>query len=81
MSGRPLLIDSYLSNPNLKAVVAAWLPGSEGAGVADVLFGAVSPTGRLGHSWPKAGQIPINWDDADYASDPPLFPLGHGLTW
>ncbi len=81
VSGRPLLIDSYLSNPNLKAVVAAWLPGSEGAGVADVLFGAVSPTGRLGHSWPKAGQIPINWDDADYASDPPLFPLGHGLTW
>jgi beta-glucosidase len=81
VSGRPLLIDPYLSNPNLKAVVAAWLPGSEGAGVADVLFGAVSPTGKLGHSWPKAGQIPINWDDPDYASDPPAFPLGHGLTW
>jgi beta-glucosidase len=81
VSGRPLLIDPYLDDPNLRAIVAAWLPGSEGEGVADVLFGAVHPTGKLGHSWPRAGQIPINWDDADYASDPPLFPIGHGLTW
>jgi beta-glucosidase len=81
ISGRPLLIDSYLSNANLSAVVAAWLPGTEGAGIADVLFGAVKPTGKLGHSWPKNGQIPINWDDPDYTSDPPAFPIGHGLTW
>jgi beta-glucosidase len=81
ISGRPLVIDSYLGNANLKAVVAAWLPGSEGAGIADVLFGAVKPSGKLGHSWPKNGQIPINFDDPDYTSDPPAFPIGHGLTW
>jgi beta-glucosidase len=81
ISGRPLIIDSYLSNANLRAVVAAWLPGTEGAGIADVLFGATKPTGKLGHSWPKNGQIPINWDDADYTSDPPAFPIGHGLSW
>ncbi|MBN1607226.1 MAG: glycoside hydrolase family 3 protein [Polyangiaceae bacterium] len=82
ISGRPLIIDSYLGNANLKAVVAAWLPGSEGDGIADVLFGMVKPTGKLGHSWPKsAAQIPVNWDDADYTSDPPAFPIGHGLTW
>ncbi|MBN2193537.1 MAG: glycoside hydrolase family 3 protein [Polyangiaceae bacterium] len=82
ISGRPLILDSYLDNPNLQAVIAAWLPGSEGAGVADVLFGAVAPSGRLGHSWPRAAsQIPINWDDADYASAPPAFPIGHGLSW
>ncbi|MBN2193374.1 MAG: glycoside hydrolase family 3 protein [Polyangiaceae bacterium] len=81
ISGRPLDIDSYLGNANLQAVVAAWLPGTEGEGVADILFGAVGPTGRLGHSWPKSGQIPVNWDDADYASDPPAFPIGHGLTF
>ncbi len=81
VSGRPLVIDSYLSNPNLVAVVAAWLPGSEGGGVADVLFGTTKPTGVLGHSWPRDGQFPINWDDADYTSDPPAFPIDHGLTW
>lgn len=81
VSGRPLIIDSYLANANLQAVVAAWLPGSEGAGVADVLAGVTRPTGKLGHSWPREGQFPINWDDADYATDPPLFPIGHGLSW
>ncbi|HEY5960553.1 MAG TPA: glycoside hydrolase family 3 N-terminal domain-containing protein, partial [Polyangiaceae bacterium] len=82
LSGRPLIIDSYLGNPNLKAVVAAWLPGSEGQGVADVLFGDFKPTGRLGHSWPKSmTQIPINKSDSDYQSDPPLYPVCHGLSW
>jgi hypothetical protein len=82
ISGRPLIIDAYMSNANLRAVVAAWLPGSEGQGVADILFGAVKPTGKLGHSWPRTmAQIPINWDDADYTTDPPLFPIGHGLAW
>jgi beta-glucosidase len=81
ISGRPLIIDSYLGNANLRAVVAAWLPGSEGAGIADVLFGVVKPTGKLGHSWPKSGQIPINFDDPTYTTNPPLFPIGHGLSW
>jgi beta-glucosidase len=81
ISGRPLIIDSYLTSANLRAVVAAWLPGSEGQGVADILFGSVKPTGKLGHSWPKSGQIPINFDDPTYTSNPPLFPIGHGLSW
>lgn len=82
ISGRPLVLDAYIDDPNLKAVVAAWLPGSEGQGVADVLFGDFKPTGKLGHSWPKSmSQIPINQFDSDYASDPPLFPVCHGLTW
>jgi len=81
ISGRPLIIDSYLSNANLSAIVAAWLPGSEGQGVADILFGTVKPSGKLGHSWPKSGQIPINFDDPTYPTNPPLFPIGHGLSW
>ena len=41
-----------------------------------------APTGKLSHSWPKnMGQIPINFDDSDYASDPHAFPIGHGLSW
>jgi beta-glucosidase len=76
VSGRPLLIDRELALSD--AFVAAWLPGTEGAGVADVLFGAAAPTGRLGHSWPSsAGQIPINKGDGKK----PLFDYGYGLTY
>jgi beta-glucosidase len=49
ISGRPLLIDSYLGNANLKAAVAAWLPGSEGGGVANVLWSARASGGP--RSW------------------------------
>ncbi|MFZ2956533.1 MAG: glycoside hydrolase family 3 N-terminal domain-containing protein [Candidatus Ozemobacteraceae bacterium] len=77
LSGRPLLIGPALSRCN--GVVAAWFPGSEGAGVADVLFGRFAPTGKLSVSWPATmGQIPINLGDKRYA---PLFPYGHGLSW
>ncbi len=80
VSGRPLIIEPYLDLAD--AWVAAWLPGSEGDGVADVLFGVQAPTGRLGHSWPRTmAQIPINVGDADYDADPPLFRFGHGLTY
>ena len=61
------------------AVVAAWLPGTEGDGVADVLFGAYKPTGKL--SVLVAGQHvadPINVGDPRAA---PLFPFGFGLSW
>jgi beta-glucosidase len=61
------------------AVIAAWLPGTEGGGVADVLFGDVKPTGRLPHSWPRSvDQIPCNADDGTAADA--LFPLGFGLS-
>jgi beta-glucosidase len=61
------------------AVVAAWLPGTEGAGVADVLAGARAPTGKLPHSWPRAmSQVPVNTGDPGYD---PLYPYGYGLGY
>ncbi|HEY5956986.1 MAG TPA: glycoside hydrolase family 3 C-terminal domain-containing protein, partial [Polyangiaceae bacterium] len=80
LSGRPLAITDLFSKAD--AWVAAWLPGSAGQGVADVLFGDYAPTGRLSHSWPNASvQIPINVGDEDYTTDPPLFEYGYGLTY
>jgi beta-glucosidase len=76
VSGRPLDISGVL--PRSAAFVASWLPGTEGAGVADVLFGARPFTGRLPMTWPKnEAQVPINVGDASYD---PLFPYGWGLT-
>ncbi|HEX8631493.1 MAG TPA: glycoside hydrolase family 3 protein, partial [Catenuloplanes sp.] len=75
VSGRPQVIGEQLAG--VDALVASWLPGSEGTGVADVLFGARPFTGRLSMSWPAAeAQVPINVGDADYS---PLFPYGWGL--
>ena len=72
-----MLIDEVLRLAD--AVVAAWLPGTEGSGVADVLFGDAAPTGTLSHSWPREmDQVPINVGDEGYA---PLFPYGFGLTY
>jgi beta-glucosidase len=80
LSGRPLIIEPYLALAD--AWVAAWLPGSEADALADVLFGRYAPTGKLGHTWPKTmAQIPINVGDADYVTDPPLYPFGYGLTY
>jgi len=77
LSGRPLILSAILDD--VDALIAAWLPGTEGEGVADVLFGDHPPTGRLSFSWPKdMDQIPINAGDEDYD---PLFPLGFGLTY
>jgi len=77
ISGRPLILGDVLDAAS--AVVAAWLPGTEGDGVADVLYGAYKPTGKLSISWPaNMSQVPINVGDPRYA---PLFPYGHGLTW
>jgi beta-glucosidase len=76
-SGRPLIINSALEQAD--AFIAAWLPGTEGLGIADVLFGDYKPTGKLPVSWPKSmAQIPINVGDANYD---PLFPFGFGLTF
>jgi beta-glucosidase len=77
VSGRPLVVTDQL--PDWKAFIAAWLPGSEGQGVADVLFGDYAPTGTLPMTWPRsASQIPINVGDPSYD---PLFAYGFGLTY
>jgi beta-glucosidase len=76
VSGRPLIIDPA-QLAEIDALVAAWLPGSEGAGVADTLFGRRPFTGKLPVTWPRTlAQEPINVGDADYD---PLYPFGHGL--
>jgi beta-glucosidase len=76
VSGRPLDIAAQL--PSVKGLVAAWLPGSEGAGVADVLYGDYNPTGKLSFTWPKSSsQEPINAGDGKQG----LFPYGYGLSY
>ena len=77
VSGRPLIIDpKQLSE--IDGLVAAWLPGSEGAGVADTLFGKVPFSGKLPVTWPRTlAQEPINIGDANYN---PLYRYGFGLT-
>ncbi|MEV7404719.1 glycoside hydrolase family 3 N-terminal domain-containing protein [Streptomyces sp. NPDC091267] len=76
VSGRPQLIGDRLGD--IDALVASWLPGSEGDGVADVLFGKRAFTGQLPVTWPKSeAQLPINVGDAAYD---PQFPYGWGLT-
>ncbi len=77
VSGRPLIVGNTLDHAD--AFVAAWLPGTEGQGVADVLFGDYKPTGKLSCSWPRSmDQIPINVGDANYD---PLFKYGYGLSY
>jgi beta-glucosidase len=77
LSGRPMIIETVLRKCD--AFVAAWLPGTEGQGVADVLFGDYAPTGKLSFSWPRSmAQIPVNFGDPNYD---PLFKYGFGLTY
>jgi beta-glucosidase len=73
VSGRPIIITDAI--PRVNAVVAAWLPGTAGEGIADNLFGDAPFTGRLPDNWPKdIGQVPLAPAGQDY-----LFPLGYGL--
>jgi beta-glucosidase len=75
ISGRPLIIEKVIDKAD--AFVAAWLPGTEGRGVTDVLFGDFKFVGKLSFSWPRSmDQIPINTGDRNYD---PLFKYGHGL--
>jgi beta-glucosidase len=77
VSGRPMIVGEALGQAD--AFLAAWLPGSEGQGVADVLFGAHNPTGKLPFSWPRSmDQLPINRGDE---RGNPLFPYGFGLSY
>jgi len=81
VSGRPLVTTRQIEQAD--AFVAAWLPGSEGAAIADVLFGDYNFSGQLPHSWPKStddfnGKFgPNYWDN----SIEPLFRLGYGLSY
>lgn len=76
VTGRPVVIQPYLAQ--MDALVAAWLPGTEGQGVADVLFGDYGFTGKLARTWFKTvDQLPMNVGDSHYD---PLFPFGFGLT-
>jgi len=78
ISGRPLLIADEIAG--IDTLVAAWLPGSEGAGVADVLFGDVPFRGQLPLPWPYyAEQLPISASGTTSDGTPPLFPRYFGL--
>lgn len=77
ISGRPLIVTETLKVSD--AFIAAWLPGTEGDGVADVLFGDYKPTGKLSFTWPKEmKQVPITKDNT---GKQPLFEYGYGLTY
>jgi beta-glucosidase len=77
VSGRPLVLDASLRR-EVDGIVAAWLPGSEGIGVADPLFGQTAYRGKLSMTWPKSlAQEPINVGDKHYD---PLYRYGFGLT-
>lgn len=77
ISGRPMIITEEIEN--CTAFIAAWLPGTEAQGIADVLFGDYNFTGKLSHSWPRSmDQIPVNIGDPNYD---PLFSYGFGLSY
>ncbi len=77
VTGRPVRIESYLGQ--FQAVVAAWLPGSEGEGVADVLYGDADFVGTLSKSWLRdSTALPIS--SLQTGADP-LFPYGFGLRY
>lgn len=77
LSGRPIVLGDLSKTTD--SIIAAWLPGTEGAGVADVLFGNYPPTGKLSVTWPRSlDQEPTNIGDASYD---PEFAFGFGLTY
>jgi beta-glucosidase len=76
ISGRPLLIADQIDGWD--ALVAAWLPGTEGQGIADVLFGIEPFQGKLSYTWPRSiDQVPLQALTA--SGEEPLFPFGFGL--
>ena len=77
IAGRPMILDPLMTYAD--AIVVAWLPGSEGAGITDILFGDAKPSGKLPQTWPRSmAQIPINYGDSSYD---PLYPYGFGLSY
>lgn len=81
LSGRPIVITEALLK--VDAVIAAWLPGTEGNGVTDVLFGDYNPTGRLPYTWPRwSSQLPFDFKNLPTSGcESPLFPFGYGLSF
>jgi beta-glucosidase len=78
LSGRPLILGEIARQAD--ALVAAWLPGTEGAGVIDVLFGDAAPTGKLSFTWPRSmAQVPLGHSGKPINN--PLFPPGFGLGY
>ena len=78
LSGRPVILGEVAEQAD--AIIAAWLPGTEGTGVADVLFGDYKPTGKLSFTWPRSmDQLPLGHGKASI--DKPLFPCGFGLGY
>jgi beta-glucosidase len=81
VSGRPLVVTDQMKKSD--AFIAAWLPGSEGDGIAEVLFGDYNFKGKLPHSWPKSVEDfngkygPNFWNP----SIEPLFSYGYGLKY
>ena len=81
ISGRPLVVTDQINEAD--AFIAAWLPGSEADGIAEVLFGDYNFSGKLPHSWPASEEDfrgkygPNFWDK----SITPLYELGYGLTY
>lgn len=75
VSGRTLIINEELTQSS--AFIAAWLPGSEGDGVADMLFGEHQFQGKLSFTWPNSTHPTMNKGDSPYEA---LFPYGFGLT-
>jgi beta-glucosidase len=79
-SGRPLILEPILQD--VDALIAAWLPGTEGDGIADVLFGKYNPTGKLSVTWPRSmSQVPINIGPDGEKPQGALFDYGFGLSY
>ncbi len=80
LSGRPVIINDLIGDWD--ALIAAWLPGTEGQGVADVLFGEAPFVGKLPYTWPRTvQQLPFDYEALPLEGcEGPLFPFGYGLT-
>jgi beta-glucosidase len=79
-SGRPLILEPILDD--VDGLIAAWLPGTEGDGIAYVLFGTYNPTGKLSVTWPRTmSQQPINVGANGEKPQGALFDYGFGLSY